>query len=365
MTGGPAGSADSARGGRERPISTAVIGYGATFGMGRSHLTRMSDADGLEPVAVCDVDPGRLAAAASDFPGLRTFSEVDGLLASGVADLVTVVTPNHTHFDVALRCIEAGLHVVVEKPMCLTFREASTLMRASSSAGTLLTVYHIRRLDGPFLTVRAAVEEGRIGEVHHVELARTVMETPIPGWRSRSAECGGPHYDWGSHMVDWVLGLTGSAPDTVRATFRRTPGAPPGGLPDRVEMSMALGAEVTARVHIATRASVPCPAWRVLGEDGGLLLHGPRGRHVEVWSRDAGPGIVARLPVTGDDRGAFYPNVVGHLRRGDPLLVPAVEGARVVACLRSASRSARRRGAPVSVREIASEEQRPCTREAV
>jgi len=149
-------------------IKVAVVGYGPSFNMGRQHLTQMRDA-GMSPVAVCDTDPTRLTAAEADFPGIATFTSVDDLLANGDADLITVITPHDSHTDVALQCLNAGKHVVIEKPMTITTEQCDTLIAAANAHGVILSTYHNRHWDGHLLEALQHINAGEIGDVFRIE----------------------------------------------------------------------------------------------------------------------------------------------------------------------------------------------------
>ena len=101
-------------------IRGAVIGYGAAFNMGKHHATNMKNTEGIDCVAICDVDKTRTEAAKVDFPGVKTYNSVKELLEKEDFDLATVVLPHNFHAPVAIECLKAGRNVIVEKPMCIT-----------------------------------------------------------------------------------------------------------------------------------------------------------------------------------------------------------------------------------------------------
>ena len=117
-------------------IHGAVIGYGGAFNMGKAHANWMNAA-GIPTVAACDVDPARMEAARTDFPGIRTYSSVKALLKDEEVGLCVVILPHNLHARVAIQCAEAGKHVVVEKPMCITVKEADAMIAAARAAGSL------------------------------------------------------------------------------------------------------------------------------------------------------------------------------------------------------------------------------------
>src|SRR5258707_759444 len=115
---------------KSETIRCGVIGYGGAFNMGKAHLGWMKAA-GMDPVAACDMDSKRAAVAKEDYPDIRTFTDVAKLLKEGEVDLITIITPHNTHAPLALQCLEAGKHVITEKPFCLTVAEATAMIDAA------------------------------------------------------------------------------------------------------------------------------------------------------------------------------------------------------------------------------------------
>jgi len=156
--------------------------------------------------------------AAEKYPGVKTFRSLEELLADESVELVVVNTPNATHFEYAKKALEAGKHVVVEKPFTITVAEAQLLSELAVKRGRVLTVYQNRRFDSDFRTVRKVVEQGLLGQMVEAEIhydrfkeepgPKLHKETPGPGT--------GLLYDLGSHLIDQVLQLFGM-PEAVFA----------------------------------------------------------------------------------------------------------------------------------------------------
>lgn len=131
-------------------------------------------------------------------------------LASADIDLVVVATPNLTHFPLAAAALEAGKHVVVDKPFTLRAADAGELIALAAAKRKMLTVFHNRRWDGDFLTVRHLIESGRLGEVKlyeaHWDRFRPALK---PGWREEPADGAGLLWDLAPHLVDQALVLFG------------------------------------------------------------------------------------------------------------------------------------------------------------
>ena len=135
-------------------IKVGVIGYGGAYNMGRQHLKEMQAA-GMTPVAVAEVDASRLAVAEADFPGIGTYPSVSAMLEGSPVDMVVIITPHNTHAALAIECLDAGRHVVCEKPLAITTAEVDSMIKAAKKSGVMLSTYHNRHWDG---RIRQAVE---------------------------------------------------------------------------------------------------------------------------------------------------------------------------------------------------------------
>jgi predicted dehydrogenase len=195
-------------------ISCAVIGYGPAFNMGKAHCGWIQETKGLELFGVMDIDKSRTRAAEEDFPGIRTFNRLEPLLDEEI-DLATVVTPHNVHAPISIKCLEAGKHVIVEKPMCVTVDEATGMIDAARKSRVMLSVFHNRRWDGDFVALRDIVNKGLIGKVYQIEAFAGGYGHPGKWWRSNKKVSGGAMYDWGAHFLDWILNLVPDKMDSI------------------------------------------------------------------------------------------------------------------------------------------------------
>lgn len=139
------------------------------------------------------------------------------IIADPAIDLIVVATPNNSHFDLAAAAINAGKHVVIDKPFVLTLPQADALIARAAARKRLLIPFHNRRWDGDFMTVEQLVRSGRLGDIllaaMHWDRFRPV---PKGGWREADGDGSGLLWDLGPHLVDQALRLFG-APDAVLA----------------------------------------------------------------------------------------------------------------------------------------------------
>jgi predicted dehydrogenase len=149
---------------------------------------------------------------------VRDYREV---LSREDIELVVVGTPNTLHFPMVKEALEAGKHVVVEKPFVPTSHEADQLIRIAEKAKKKIFVYQNRRYDGDFLTIRKLIEEGVLGQVKYYEahFDRYSPELKPGAWRDLDIPGGGILFDLGSHLIDQALCLFGM-PDIVTAEVK-------------------------------------------------------------------------------------------------------------------------------------------------
>lgn len=125
-----------------------------------------------ELVAVCDRDAGRLKKVLTGYPSVAGVGEIDALLARNDIDAVAIATPVHTHYPIALAAMRAGKHVLVEKPMASSVREAEELVAAAKAAGRVLMVDHTFIYGGPVRKMKELVDSGELGDIYYVDSVR-------------------------------------------------------------------------------------------------------------------------------------------------------------------------------------------------
>ena len=191
-------------------IKVGVIGYGGAFNMGKVHLDGMKSA-GMTPVAVSELDSSRLEVAKTDFPGIEIYTSVTEMLSRNDVNLVTIITPHNTHAKLGKQCLNAGRHIVCEKPLAITTKEVDSMIAAAEKNGVMLSTYHNRHWDGLILeAVKRIREKGEIGEVIGVSAKMAGYGQPRDWWRASKSISGGILYDWGVHLIEYSLQLIDS-----------------------------------------------------------------------------------------------------------------------------------------------------------
>lgn len=325
-------------------IRCGVIGYGGAFNMGRAHATYISQTAGLELHSICDISPARTEAAREDFPALQTFNDVAQMLQSPDLDLVVVVLPHNLHAPIAIQSLQAGKHVVVEKPMCITVDEATRMIEAAREAGKMLSVFHNRRQDADYRLLRELiVDKQLIGEVFSVEMWGGGWGAPDPQWwRSSKSVSGGHFYDWGAHFLDWMLGLVPGAISSVSGHFHKRVWHEVT-IEDQVQAIVRFESGCVANITMSSIAHAVKPRWWILGERGAIV---DRGGYLEVtgdFQCDNYPATL-HVPYSGHSEWqTFYTNIAGHLLRGEDLAVKPEQARRVIAILETAEHSSQQK----------------------
>lgn len=149
--------------------------------------------------------------AASDYPGVKSYATFEELIADQEIELVIVNTPNFTHADYTRKCLQAGKHVLVEKPFTATSAEAKELFELARTLGKKIFIYHNRRWDSDCTAIQKVVESGQLGQLNEVHYRydryrsaigpKTFKEEPHPA--------SGLMYDLGPHLLDQAISLFG------------------------------------------------------------------------------------------------------------------------------------------------------------
>lgn len=198
------------------PINTALCSFGMSGLVFHSPFLTINP--GFNFYAVVERTKN---AAKEKYPEVKTYRTLESILADPLVELVIVNTPNYTHYEYAKKALEAGKHVVVEKPFTVHFEEAEELIEIAKKQKKVLSVYQNRRYDSDYKTIKKVLSENLLGQLVEVEMhfdrfrqelsAKKHKETPGPG--------AGVLYDLGAHLIDQALQLFGK-PEKIFADIR-------------------------------------------------------------------------------------------------------------------------------------------------
>ncbi len=198
-------------------IHVAVLGYGF---MGSTHIDAWQMIEGCVVKGVWGRDFSKTKQFASE-RGVKAYSSLSEILDDRDIDVVDICTPTYTHADYAVQALEAGKHVIVEKPMALSLRDADRMIHAADKSGMKLMVAHVLRFFPDYMQVRKIVEEGGIGEICQ---ARAFRGGPFPAWSpwfGDVVKSGGVAVDTAIHDVDFITWISSSSAHRVYAKIIR------------------------------------------------------------------------------------------------------------------------------------------------
>ena len=342
------------------PIRVALLGYGLAGAV--FHAPLIAAVEGLELAAIVTRDDERRTRARRDHPSAALLASPEEVRErAGDFDLVVVAAANRAHVPLARSSIQAGLAVVVDKPLAANADAGRSLVRDARERGVMLTVFQNRRWDGDFLTVRGLLEEGPLGEVARFESRFERWRPELSGgWRESGdpQDAGGLLNDLGSHLVDQALFLFGPAAKVYSELETRRAGAQ---TDDDSFVALLHESGVRSHLWMSAVAAQLGPRFRVLGSRAAYvkfaidvqeeLLHAGRRPDDPLWGREPedrwgslGAGDeLRRIPTVPGAYQRFYEGVALALREDAP---PPVDPDGVVAGLEvldAARKSARER----------------------
>lgn len=296
------------------------------------------------------------AVPALELVGMAGAADAGEAAVADRADLIVVSTPNRTHFPLARAALEAGKHVVVDKPFAVTLAEADALIALAAERRRMLTVFHNRRWDGDFLTVKRLLGDGRLGEPSlfeaHWDRFRPALRE---GWKAEPSQGAGLLLDLGPHLVDQALQLFG-LPEAVGADVasQRLGGR----VDDYFDLTLRYG-RMRARLSAASLVVEARPRFAVHGTGGSYVRHGTDPQEAQLKAgadpreigRDEREGVLTRAdgvkqPVA-TERGrylSFYEGVAAAILGAAPGPVDpadARDGLRLIEAARESAREGR------------------------
>lgn len=305
------------------PLRVALVGYGyagKTF-----HAPLIRSVPGLVLDTVASHDAGKVHA---DLPDVEVVADAATAFADPRLDVVVIASPNATHAPLARAALEAGKHVVVDKPFALDLAQARELAAIAERERHVLSVFQNRRWDSDFLGVRQLMDTGRLGQVTHFESHIDRFRPRVRArWREQAGAGSGLWYDLGPHLVDQALCLFG--------------------VPDRVRASLATqrdGSETTDWAHVVLeygeRRVILHAGMLVAGGSPRFVVHGTQGSVVKPKIGPQETQLLAGMRPGDKGWGEDTDDLLLYAGNGDvePLAPPHGDQSRYYAAFRDAVR---------------------------
>lgn len=345
------------------PLRVGVIGAG----IGAMHLKYYARNPNVELIAVAGLDDDRVRKVAAEYHVPRTYREYTELLADRSIDAVSVCLPNFLHAPVSIAALEAGKHVLVEKPMALNTAECRRMLAAAAQHRRVLMVGFNRRFRGDVQWLKQHIATGALGKIYYAR-AFWMRRTGIPrigSWFvNREQSGGGPLVDLGVHVLDMAMFLLGDPQARTVSASTYAAFGPRGlkGWEGRVaagDLGLTYDVEdlATALIRLDGGATLQLEAsWAThssASDDFGVTLYGTEGG-AELFVRDYTHTNTLRLFTDIGDRPVdLVPNVSGSgedsgiincfveaALRGESLSPTGAEGLRRTAVIEACYRSA-------------------------
>ncbi|MCG6930273.1 MAG: Gfo/Idh/MocA family oxidoreductase [Desulfofustis sp.] len=353
----------------ERSLGIGILGYAPS--VGRLHGIAAERTHGLHLVAACDLDQRRLDQAKIDFPGIVAYGKAAEMANDPAVDLVIVATAPNSHAALSIQMLEAGRHVLCEKPLALNAAESQAMRQAALANQMHLSCHQNRRWDPDFLAISQALADNLIGQPFYLETFVGGFHHPCGYWHSHAPVSGGTAYDWGAHYLDWIVGLLPEPVESVVGTrHKRVWHDVTNADQERIQIRFTDGREAEF-IH-SDIAATRKPKWYVLGTTGAIVGHWRDISAVKAdplyyysWDdipatemmpaltlhrRIPGGSIEATQMVLPErDPHAFHANLADHLLWGEPLAAPLTDSMKVVAILEAAAASMAAGGKPEAV----------------
>jgi len=325
----------------------AIVGAGV---IGEAHAKALDTLEGSELVAVADVVP-ELAKTMAASRGADATDELERVLTRDDIDAVSVCTPSGLHADIAVAALEAGKHVMIEKPIDVTLAAADRIIEAEKRSGRVATVVSQRRFQPPFAFLHKEIEAGRLGRV-----TSGIAESPF--WRSQSyydsggwrgtwkLDGGGALMNQGIHVLDLLVWMLGEPVEVsaYAATLAH----------ERIEVEDTVAGTIrfssgAIGTIAATTAANPGRTVRltVNGDAGSAIVDAERIEYLATTDRETGE--VPKLRTDPPGHGAQYADFIEAIQDGRPPAITTADGRRALALIVAIYESARQRGAAVRV----------------
>ena len=305
-------------------LRAGVVGLGWA---GRQHMIGYTACEDAELVAICGLEDDRAEQLASEFGGPDTFGSLDDVIAKADLDVVSIATPTAMHAPMAIRALDAGVHVLSEKPIAETAASAAAMVAAAERNDRVLDVSYNHRRRGVVKALGDAIADGLLGDVYYAK-AGWLRRRGIPGlgsWFTRKESAGGgPFMDLGVHMIDIVLHLLGepSVGSVSASTYAEFGPRGLGGMHGSVRTNASPG-----RYDVEDLATAFCR----FGSGATMIIEASWAQwvshdlcFVDLYGTDAGAHLEWGSPVSGD-RGqlTIRTDVKGHAAEINPAIPPS------------------------------------------
>lgn len=247
-------------------VNVAIVGFGLSGRYLQAPFFEANQNYFLKTILSNNQNPAEF------FPQVNVVKTIEEILDDPTIDLVSICAPNNTHYQYAKLVLQAGKHVLVEKPFTAFSIEATELIALAKSKNKIISIFQNRRFDSDFLTVQKLIKSGELGEILNFEIHynRYKPELNPKKWKETNSEGSGIIYDLGAHIIDQAIALFGVPQDVWGQSFTQRKNS---AIQDAFDIKLNYG-----RLKVSLRSSLivrePSPRYIIHGTKGSFIKYG-------------------------------------------------------------------------------------------
>ena len=301
----------------EQQIKVGLMAYGMSGKI--FHAPFLEAHSNFELIAIVERSKNN---AQKDYPHIKIYRDIESLLSDATIDLIVVNTPNFTHFEYAKAALNAGKHVLIEKPFSVLRKEAEELFSLAFRKGLKVLAFQNRRFDSDFIAVEKVVRSGKLGRISeaHIRFDRYRNEISPKKFKEENVPGAGVFYDLGAHIIDQAISLFG-VPAECHKTY--------GKYRDNTEVDDF--AQAHLKYSKGLNVYVTCNML-VVKAQAAYAFYGSKGSLIKARTDEQESQLNAGVKLNDTGYGIEKPNQEGHLytlsRNGEVIdeLMPAEVG---------------------------------------
>lgn len=331
-------------------LRMAIIGMGK---MALEHARWIAGNKDMELVAVCEKDTSRHAEIKQKY-SVDVYDKVSDLVSRIKLDFAVIATTNTSHEEIAIEVLNAGINIIVEKPMTLTYQSAKKMIDAAEKSNKHLFVHHSSRWDRDYLKVKEYIDSGVIGDILIIQSKAIFCDEFWPSWgiegmanpwRIKAKYGGGLLFDWGPHLVDQILQIMGKDPIEIYGFLQSALWTKE--VDDHFLALLKFENNIMAQIEVSNNGRISLPRWHVIGTRGTIMVPGksePFWDEVQLnYINENGKKENVKTELTGSKEsgleGGFYSELVPYLEGKINKFVSMYDSANVVKVLETIKKS--------------------------
>jgi predicted dehydrogenase len=331
-------------------LKMAIIGMGK---MAAEHARWIIENKDMELVAICEKNTSRHNEIKEKFSA-DVYGKVSDLISKVSLDFAVIATTNTSHEEIAIEVLNAGINVIVEKPMTLTYQSTKKMIDAAEKNNKHLFVHHSSRWDRDYLKVKDYIDSGMIGDPLVIQSKAIFCDEFWPSWgiegmanpwRIKAKYGGGLLFDWGPHLVDQILQIMGKDPIEIYGFLQS--GLWSKEVDDHFLALLKFENNIMAQIEVSNNGRISLPRWHVTGTRGTIMVTGnsePFWDEVQLnYINEYGKKETVKTKLTGITEsgleGGFYSDLVPYLEGKISKFVSMYDSANVVKVLETIKKS--------------------------